>query len=45
MRTLVETIASVDDILEFIEKHDLDHDVLRARDISVNPSPARVSAS
>jgi hypothetical protein len=30
MRTLVETIASVDDILEFIEKHDLYHDVLRA---------------
>jgi hypothetical protein len=30
MRTLVETIVSVDDILEFIEKHDLDHDVLRA---------------
>jgi hypothetical protein len=30
MRTLVETIASVDDILEFIENHDLDHDVLRA---------------
>jgi hypothetical protein len=30
MLTLVETIASVDDILEFIEKHDLDHDVLRA---------------
>jgi hypothetical protein len=30
MRTLVETIASVDAILEFIEKHDLDHDILRA---------------
>jgi len=30
MPTLVETIASVDDILEFIEKHDLDHDVVRA---------------
>jgi hypothetical protein len=30
MLTLVETIASVDDIWEFIEKHDLDHDVLRA---------------
>jgi len=27
---LVETIASVDDILALIEKHDLDHDVLRA---------------
>jgi hypothetical protein len=30
MRTLVEPIASGDDILKFIEDHDLDYDVLRA---------------
>src|SRR5207302_9245782 len=48
LRTLVETIASVHDILEFIEKHDLNHDVLRApwtALISMRSAIARLSTS